>query len=189
MRSEIMKKGLAVVLAMALIFTACGPVIGNNQAKESGTQPVQEASETKEETAEEPDSMPESAAETEAASMQEESEEEDEASLELESFRSTASVAQMEITTGLTTEYLSYLCNFPVTVELEKETIVLKNLEDLDELGLEALYTEELIAAMKNCDTDKLEIQNGTMRVGDEDHYVILGTDENDVIGITTFHP
>ena len=73
MRSEIMKKGLAVVLAMALIFTACGPVIGNNQAKESGTQPVQEASETKEETAEEPDSMPESAAETEAASMQEES--------------------------------------------------------------------------------------------------------------------
>ncbi len=176
-------------MAMALIFTACGPVMEITRQKSPERSQCKKRVKQKKRRQKSLTACRNQRQRPKRLPCRKKAEEEDEASLELESFRSTASVAQMEITTGLTTEYLSYLCNFPVTVELEKETIVLKNLEDLDELGLEALYTEELIAAMKNCDTDKLEIQNGTMRVGDEDHYVILGTDENDVIGIAAFHP
>ena len=38
----------------------------------------------------------------------------DEEDLEEAIFKSTASVVQMEVTTGLTTEYLATLCNFPI---------------------------------------------------------------------------
>ena len=65
-------------------------------------------------------------------------------------FWSMGSTVQMEITTGLTTEYLANLCAFPVTVHVNEEEIVLETEEDLEELGLDALYTDGLLEAVKN---------------------------------------
>ena len=88
-----------------------------------------------------------------------------------------------------TTEYLGYICNFPVRVVKGDQEIILKDEKDLDNMGLEPLYTDELLKAMKDFDTEKLEIQDETAIVGDiNTAYVVLGKDENDIIGITEFH-
>ena len=103
-------------------------------------------------------------------------------------FRSSASVVQMEITTGLTTEYLDGLLNYPVRVNFE-EPVELKGLKDLDALGLDKLYTDELLEAVGSCDVDSLAIEDGKMTVGDPDGAnVVLSEDENGNIGICEFN-
>ena len=113
----------------------------------------------------------------------------DEQSLEEALFKSTASTVQMEITTGLTTQYLSYLCNFPIIIEKGGEDMTISDLEDLDALGLEEIYTEALLKAVGDFDVEQLDIREGTAVLGDlKTAYVILGRDENDVIGINEIH-
>ena len=103
-------------------------------------------------------------------------------------FRSSASVVQMEITTGLTTEYLDGLLNYPVRVNFV-EPVELKGLKDLDALGLDKLYTDELLEAVGSCDVDSLAIEDGKMTVGDPDGAnVVLSEDENGNIGICEFN-
>ena len=98
------------------------------------------------------------------------------------------STVQMEITTGLTTEYLANLCAFPVTVHVNEEEIVLETEEDLDELGLDALYTDGLLEAVKNCDIEKQKIQNGRMVVGDDFNCVVLEMEDSGSPGIKEFY-
>lgn len=124
--------------------------------------------------------------EEEAAQETGETEEED---METAQFRSTAYVVQMEITTGLTTEYLDPLLNYPVKVVRQDKTEEIRNQADLDEMGLDALYTPELLAAVEEYDPENMEILDHQVLMGDpESAYVILEADENDVIGISEFH-
>ncbi len=178
-----MKKTLALlVLCAGINLTACSGLPVNLQG--IGRNPEQKAVQTAAVRPEEP-AKDESVngVETETEESQEETD------LEMALFRSTASTAQMEITTGLTTEYLGYICNFPVRVVKGDQEIILKDEKDLDNMGLEPLYTDELLKAMKDFDTEKLEIQDETAIVGDiNTAYVVLGKDENDIIGITEFH-
>ena len=103
--------------------------------------------------------------------------------------RSAASTAQMEITTGLTTEYLDMICSYPVTVFQGDKTTVLEDLDDLDAIGLKTLYTDELLKAVGEADPDKIVIVDDTALLGDpEGAYIVLGKDVYDVIGITEFH-
>ena len=115
--------------------------------------------------------------------------EEDEEDLNEALFRSAASTAQMEITTGLTTEYLDMICSYPVTVFQGDKTTVLEDLDDLDAIGLKTLYTDELLKAVGEADPDKIVIVDDTALFGDpEGAYIVLGKDVYDVIGITEFH-
>ena len=117
------------------------------------------------------------------------SSEEDEEDLNEALFRSAASTAQMEITTGLTTEYLDMICSYPVTVFQGDKTTVLEDLDDLDAIGLKTLYTDELLKAVGEADPDKIVIVDDTALFGDpEGAYIVLGKDVYDVIGITEFH-
>lgn len=117
------------------------------------------------------------------------SQEEDEEDLNEALFRSAASTAQMEITTGLTTEYLDMICSYPVTVYHGDKTTVLKDLDDLNAIGLKALYTDELLKAVGEADPEQIVITDDTALLGDpEGAYIILGKDVYDVIGITEFH-
>ena len=117
------------------------------------------------------------------------SSEEDEEDLNEALFRSAASTAQMEITTGLTTEYLDMICSYPVTVFHGDKTTVLEDLDDLDAIGLKTLYTDELLKAVGEADPDKIVIVDDTALLGDpEGAYIVLGKDVYDVIGITEFH-
>lgn len=103
-------------------------------------------------------------------------------------FRSSAYTVQMEITTGLTTEFLDGLLNYPVSVNFS-EPLVLNGTEDLEKLGLEKLYTDGLLKAVGECDVDSLEIENGAMTIGDPDGAnVVIREDENGNIGITEFN-
>lgn len=69
-----------------------------------------------------------------------------------------------------------------------KET-VLNNEDDLDKMGLDALYTEELVNAVKNTDIDNLEVENDKAILGDVNTaYVVIDKDENDNIGVKEFH-
>ena len=74
-----------------------------------------------------------------------ESSEGEEPDLETALFWSIGSTVQMEITTGLTTEYLANLCAFPVTVHFDDKEIVLETEADLEELGLEESGAVRLI--------------------------------------------
>ena len=103
-------------------------------------------------------------------------------------FRSSASVVQMEITTGLTTEYLDPLCNYPVKVYLGGEEKTVEDEEGLKEIGLDALYSDALINAVKDFDTDSIEVTDGRAVMGDDTHYVVLEMDEYENVGITEFH-
>ncbi len=117
------------------------------------------------------------------------SSEEDEEDLNEALFRSAASTAQMEITTGLTPEYLDMICSYPVTVFQGDKTTVLEDLDDLDAIGLKTLYTDELLKAVGEADPDKIVIVDDTALLGDpEGAYIVLGKDVYDVIGITEFH-
>ena len=117
-----------------------------------------------------------------------ESEDEDE-DLNTALFRSAAATAQMEITTGLTTEFLDMICSYPVTVMKGDSVTVLKDLDDLEEMGLEALYTDALLKAVGDADPDAIVIVDDTALLGDPDGaYIVLGKDQTDVIGITEFH-
>lgn len=103
-------------------------------------------------------------------------------------FRSGAYTVQMEITTGLTTEFLDGLLNYPVSVN-SSEPSVLKGTEDLEKMGIERLYTDELLKAVGECDVDSLEIENGEMTIGDPDGAnVVISEDENGNVGITEFN-
>lgn len=113
---------------------------------------------------------------------------EDEAEMEMSLFRSTASVVQMEITTGLTTEYLDPLLLYPVRVVRQGEEVLINDYADLEKMGLEALYTPELLEAMSEADPENLEIQDWKAVMGDsEGACVVLGKDENGLTGITEF--
>ena len=59
---------------------------------------------------------------------------------------------------------------------------------DLEKMGLEALYTPELLEAMSEADPENLEIQDWKAVMGDpEGACVVLGKDENGLTGITEF--
>ncbi len=122
----------------------------------------------------------------ETSSAETEDEDED---LNTALFRSAAATAQMEITTGLTTEFLDMICSYPVTVMKGDSVTVLKDLDDLEEMGLEALYTDALLKAVGDADPDAIVIVDDTALLGDPDGaYIVLGKDQTDVIGITEFH-
>ena len=113
---------------------------------------------------------------------------ENEAEMEMSLFRSTASVVQMEITTGLTTEYLDPLLLYPVRVVRQGEEVIINDYADLEKMGLEALYTPELLEAMSEADPENLEIQDWKAVMGEpEGACVVLGKDENGLTGITEF--
>ena len=117
-------------------------------------------------------------------------EEMDEAEIEEALFSSFAYSAQNEITTGLTTEFLDAICSYPVKVTHgDKETAVLKDVADLEKMGLNALYTDELLEAVGAADPEKIVIVDATAILGDPDGaYVLLGRDDTGAIGITEFH-
>ena len=109
----------------------------------------------------------------------------DEEDLEEAIFKSTASVVQMEVTTGLTTEYLANLCNFPIIIDNGEEEMTMSDERDLEALGLDAIYTEALLQAIGDFDTEQLQIKEGKAVMGDMDTaYIILGRSEDDVVGI-----
>ena len=103
-------------------------------------------------------------------------------------FRSGACVVQMEITTGLTTEFLDPLCNYPVKVFVDGGEDTIEDEDDIKRIGLDTLYSEELQAAVKAFDVEKMEIKDGRAVMGDGDHYVVLEMDEYENVGITEFH-
>lgn len=103
-------------------------------------------------------------------------------------FRSGAYVVQMEITTGLTTEFLDPLCNYPVKVFVDGGEDTIEDEDDIKRIGLDTLYSEELQAAVKAFDVEKMEIKDGRAVMGDGDHYVVLEMDEYENVGITEFH-
>ena len=103
-------------------------------------------------------------------------------------FRSGAYVVQMEITTGLTTEFLDPLCNYPVKVFVGGGEDTIEDEDDIKRIGLDTLYSEELQAAVKAFDVEKMEIKDGRAVMGDGDHYVVLEMDEYENVGITEFH-
>ena len=117
-----------------------------------------------------------------------ESSEGEEPDLETALFWSIGSTVQMEITTGLTTEYLANLCAFPVTVHFDDKEIVLETEADLEELGLEELYTDGLLEAVKNCDIESQKIQNNRMVVGDDFNCVVLEMEDSGSPGIKEFY-
>lgn len=182
-----MKKILVLLAICASVnLTACAGLPFELQKPEG--KPKQEAVQTTSETTAELPASSE-AAETESSEQADSEESADDIDMDTALFRSTASTAQMEITTGLTTEYLSYLCNFPVRVVKGDQETILKDEGDLEKMGLDSLYTDELLTAVKEFDTDKLEIQDGTTIVGDlGTAYIVLGKDQNDIVGITEFH-
>lgn len=124
---------------------------------------------------------------SEAASSEPEESLED-SDLDTALFWSMGETVQMEITTGLTTEYLAGLCAFPVTVLLKGEETVLKSEGDLEKLGLDALYTDALLKAVENCDVRKQKIEGGKMTVGDDKNFVILEMEDSGAIGIREFN-
>ena len=114
---------------------------------------------------------------------------EDEAEIEMILFRNTASVAKMEITTGLTTEYLDPLLLYPVRVVKQGEEVIIKDYNDLEKMGLEALYTPELLKAIEASDPESVEIRDWRAVMGDpEGAYIVLERDENGLSGIREFH-
>lgn len=148
-------------------------------------------------TEESPEQETDAEEETSQALLEEEPEEEkvneedmpDEISLEEALFQSTASTVQMEVTTGLTTEYLANLCNFPIIIEKNGEEKTVSDEAGLEDMGLEAIYTEALLKAVGDFDVEKLQIREGTAILGDmETAYIVLGRDENEVIGINEIH-
>ena len=113
----------------------------------------------------------------------------DEEDVEISLFKSTASVVQMEITTGLTTEYLDPLLNYPVLVVGPKGEETIEDYSQLEAMGIEKLYTPELLEAVGKADPENLQIQDGKAVLGDlNEAYVVLERDENGNTGITEFH-
>ena len=104
-------------------------------------------------------------------------------------FRNAVGAVQMEITTGLTTEYLNPLMNYPVLVVRGEETITINDRDELDAIGLDALYTPELLEAVEAADPDAVEIKDWKAVLGNPDTaYVVIGRDEHGIDGITEFH-
>ncbi len=129
--------------------------------------------------------------ETTGESLQEEetSLSQDEEDVEISLFKSTASVVQMEITTGLTTEYLDPLLNYPVLVVGPKGEETIEDYSQLEAMGIEKLYTPELLEAVGKADPENLQIQDWKAVLGDlNEAYVVLERDENGNTGITEFH-
>ena len=59
---------------------------------------------------------------------------------------------------------------------------------DLEELGLEELYTDGLLEAVKNCDIESQKIQNNRMVVGDDFNCVVLEMEDSGSPGIKEFY-
>lgn len=136
-----------------------------------------------------PSSVPETAAPEDPAESETESPISDEEDLELATFRSLASTVQMEITTGLTTEYLDSLCLYPLKIYRDGEVLTVRDFDELDKLGLDYLYTEELKEAVANYDPDTLTLTDGRAIVGNpETAYVVLGKMDPGLSGIIEFH-
>ena len=178
--------GLGLTGCSALPVSLSGSKTARTAAKETAKETDGEtAKETKEEQPEE------TARETQACGEgTEETSLDDDPELKLALYRSTAETVQMEITTGLTTEYLSPLINYPALVRKDGNEQILEDENDLEELGLRELYTDELLAAVGDFDVEQLEIrEDGTAIVGDPKlAYVVLGRDEYDYIGIEEFY-
>ena len=58
----------------------------------------------------------------------------------------------------------------------------------LEELGLEELYTDGLLEAVKNCDIESQKIQNNRMVVGDDFNCVVLEMEDSGSPGIKEFY-
>ena len=108
------KRAMAAALAAVLYLTGCAYVTGDT----GKTAPKNTTEAETSQSAEETEAAPRMEESVEDAVFSEEEEDED---LYMDLFRSGASVVQMEITTGLTTEYLDPLCNYPVKVYLGGE--------------------------------------------------------------------
>ena len=170
----------------AFCLTACLSGCSALQTKTAAQPPQTKAAAAKTETTSAPADTTE-AVSTESPAEQPSDENDEDLNAAL--FRSAAAAAQMEITTGQTTEFLDMICSYPVTVVKGDEVTVLNNLDDLEKMGLKALYTEDLLKAVGEADSDAIEIMDGTAILGDTDGaYVVLGTGDSDVIGITEFH-
>lgn len=168
------------ILAAAVNLAGCSglPVKSDNTVRREtvSTQKKEEPTETIQKQAEE-----ETFPEAEEISHDEE--------LAEAHFQSTAYTVQMEVTTGLTTEYLGSLCNFPITVNNGEKETTINNQEELDAFGLNTIYTEALLTAIGDFDVDQLQIQDDTAVMGDKEKaYIVLGRDENGVIGIEEIH-
>ena len=74
--------------------------------------------------------------------------------------------------------------------DLNLSSATIRNeMADLEEMGLEALYTDALLKAVGDADPDAIVIVDDTALLGDPDGaYIVLGKDQTDVIGITEFH-
>ena len=175
------KRAMAAALAAVLYLTGCAYVTGDT----GKTAPKNTTEAETSQSAEETEAAPRMEESVEDAVFSEEEEDED---LYMDLFRSGASVVQMEITTGLTTEYLDPLCNYPVKVYLGGEEKTVEDEEGLKEIGLDALYSDALINAVKDFDTDSIEVTDGRAVMGDDTLYVVLEMDEYENVGITEFH-
>ena len=113
---------------------------------------------------------------------------EEEEDLHTALFRSGAYVVQMEITTGLTTEYLDPLCNYPVKLFADGREETIEDEEDLKKIGLDTLYSDGLVAAVGDFDVESMKIEGGRAVMGDDLYYVVLEMDEYENVGITEFH-
>ena len=94
----------------------------------------------------------------------------------------------MEITTGLTTEYLDPLCNYPVKLFADGREETIEDEEDLKKIGLDTLYSDGLVAAVGDFDVESMKIEGGRAVMGDDLYYVVLEMDEYENVGITEFH-
>ena len=190
-----MKKILVMgILCASMNLAACSvlPIDTGKPVQTTQRQPEtqKETEETKKETEETPSPVQTEAVKAESVAAPSPVEEEDmEAEIHDALFRSTASAVQMEITTGKTTEYLDSFCNYPIrVVKGEKETMI-NDLKDLEKIGLKELYTDSLLKAVEAADPETMEIEDGMAVLGDPDTaYVVLGKDENGIIGIAEFH-
>ncbi len=199
MKNRRMLVSFLAPLAAAFYLSGCTYVTGGTTETSPAESRSETASQTAAETAGEETSAKAAAEESAQAENREaintsyaetETEEavEEEVDLHTALFRSGASVVQMEITTGLTTEYLDGLCNYPVKVYLDGKVETVEDEAGLKKIGLEALYSDALVAAVKDFDTESLEIKDGKAIMGDSDHYVVLEMDEYENVGITEFH-
>lgn len=190
---------LAGIVVMSLGLAACSGKSGEETTSEivketavlESSEDTEKESVVQESQAEDGNEQAEPSEESAGDAVQE-SEDDSEAAededLEMALFRSSAYSVQNEITTGLTTEYLDGLLSYPVQVNFAEPT-VLNSLEDLEKLGLEKLYTDELLKAVGDCDIDSLELKDGKMVIGDpEGANVVISEDENGYIGIVEFN-
>ena len=183
------RKALAVLLAAAISLTGCSYVTASGTAgktKETEKTGIKTTAEpSAQETAPPEETVP---SEEIAPSGETSSSGEEEEDLHTALFRSGAYVVQMEITTGLTTEYLDPLCNYPVKLFADGREETIEDEEDLKKIGLDTLYSDGLVAAVGDFDGESMKIEGGRAVMGDDLYYVVLEMDEYENVGITEFH-